>query len=61
LPAALDVANTPLRYLTEAEPQIFPVRGRVGNALSVLLITLVMSVLVDVPLAALFAQVAITG
>jgi hypothetical protein len=33
----------------------------VGNALSVLLITLVMRVLVDIPLAALLSQVAIAG
>jgi hypothetical protein len=36
-------------------------RSLVGNALSVLLITLVMRVLVDIPLAALLSQVAIAG
>jgi hypothetical protein len=36
-------------------------RSLVGNALSVLLITLVMRVLVDIPLAALLSKVAIVG
>jgi hypothetical protein len=36
-------------------------RSLVGNALSVLLITLVMRVLVNIPLAALLSQVAIAG